>query len=50
MRNRNSPYRFDAFEDADLDEAPEPDPTAVDLETVIVEGASMSYRSYRRQR
>ncbi|MFC7154568.1 hypothetical protein ACFQPA_03745 [Halomarina halobia] len=45
----NTPYRYDDFDDADLDDAPDPDPVDVSDETVIVDGSTMTYRSYRRR-
>jgi hypothetical protein len=46
MRNPDSPYLFGEVEDdeQELDETPD-----VSRETVIVDGAAMSYRGYQRQ-
>jgi hypothetical protein len=50
MRNPDSPYLFGEVGDEREEEDPEfaetPD---VDRETVIVDGAAMSYRGYQRQ-
>ena len=49
MRNPDSPYLFGEVEDDD-EESPETlDSADVSRETVIVDGAAMSYRGYQRQ-
>lgn len=46
MRNPDSPYLFGEIDD----DEPEPtETTDVDRETVIVDGAAMSFRGYQRQ-
>jgi hypothetical protein len=51
MRNQDSPYLFGEIDDDEpLDEDGEPETSAVDRETVIVEGSAMSYRSYLARR
>ena len=51
MKNRDSPYLFGEVDDDVVDDEPiELDMSTVDRETVIVEGAAMSYRSYQARR
>ncbi|MWG36158.1 hypothetical protein [Halomarina oriensis] len=49
MRNPDSPYLFGEVEDEEEEEEELIETPDVSRETVIVDGAAMSYRGYQRQ-
>jgi hypothetical protein len=50
MRNSDSPYLFDEVDDEQPEGPTEERPADVSRETVIVDGAAMSFRGYVRRR